>query len=91
MLLRWIGKQQMVHRRRGICELAAAHAFAIARNHPSAGGNKRALLFALHAIGGLNGIDFGAPEADAGAIIPPLAAGKLGEGLTRQIGDNFRE
>jgi hypothetical protein len=49
------------------------------------------VLFALHAIGGLNGIDFGGPEADAAAIIPPLAAGKLGEGLTPQIGDNFPE
>jgi death on curing protein len=79
----------MVLRQCGICELAAAHAFAIARNHPSVGGNKRPLLLALHAIVGLSGIDFDGPEADAAAIIRRSPPASLVRGLTRWIGDNF--
>jgi len=71
-------------------ELAAAYAFAIARNHPFVDGNKRTSLLALYTFLGVNGIDFDVPEADAAAMILSLAAGEADEfGLTRWIGDNW--
>ena len=71
-------------------ELAAAYAFAIARNHPFVDGNKRTSLLALYTFLGLNGIDFIVPEAEAAAIILALAAGEVSEeSLTRWIRDNW--
>ena len=71
-------------------ELAAAYAFAIARNHPFIDGNKRTSLLALYTFLGVNGIDFNVPEADAAAMILSLAAGEADEfGLTRWIRDNW--
>ena len=71
-------------------ELAAAYAFAIARNHPFIDGNKRTSLLALYTFLGVNGIDFNVPEADAAAIILSLAAGEVSEeSLTRWIRDNW--
>ena len=71
-------------------ELAAAYAFAIARNHPFIDGNKRASLLALYTFLGVNGIDFDVPEADAAAMILALAAGEVSEeSLTRWIRDNW--
>lgn len=71
-------------------ELAAAYAFAMARNHPFIDGNKRTWLLALYTFLGVNGIDFDVPEADAAAIILSLAAGEVGEeSLTRWIRDNW--
>jgi death on curing protein len=71
-------------------ELAAAYAFAIARNHPFVDGNKRTSLLALYTFLGVNGIDFDVPEADAAAMILSLASGEADEfGLTRWIRDNW--
>lgn len=71
-------------------ELAAAYAFAIARNHPFVDGNKRTSFLALYTFLGVNGIDFDVPEADAAAMILSLAAGEADEfGLTRWIRDNW--
>jgi len=71
-------------------ELAAAYAFAIARNHPFVDGNKRTSLLALYTFLGVNGIEFDVPEAEAAAMILSLAAGEVNEeGLTRWIGDNW--
>jgi death-on-curing protein len=71
-------------------ELAAAYAFAIARNHPFVDGNKRTSLLALYTFLGVNGFDFDVPEADAAAMILSLAAGEADEfGLTRWIRDNW--
>jgi death-on-curing protein len=71
-------------------ELAAACAFAIARNHPFVDGNKRTSLLALYTFLGVNGIDFNVLEADAAAMILSLAAGEVGEdSLTRWIRDNW--
>lgn len=71
-------------------ELAAAYAYAIAKNHPFVDGNKRTALLALYTFLGINGIDFVVPEADATAMILSLAAGEVGEeGLTRWIRDNW--
>lgn len=70
--------------------LAAAYAFAIARNHPFVDGNKPTSLLALYTFLGLNGIDFDVPEAEAAAMILALAAGEVDEdGLTRWIRDNW--
>ncbi len=71
-------------------ELAAAYAFAVARNHPFVDGNKRTSLLALYTFLGINGIDFSVPEAEAAAMILALAAGEVNEeGLTRWIRDNW--
>jgi death on curing protein len=71
-------------------ELAAAYAFAIARNHPFVDGNKRTSLLALYTFLGLNSIDFIVPEAEAAAIMLALAAGEVSEeSLTRWIRDNW--
>ena len=73
-----------------LAELAAAHAFGIARNHPFVDGNKRTSLLALYTFLGVNGVDFIVPEAEAAAIILSLAAGEVSEeGLTRWIRDNW--
>jgi death-on-curing protein len=71
-------------------ELAAAYAFAIARNHPFVDGNKRTSFLALYTFLGVNGVDFDVPEADAAAMILALAAGEADElGLIRWIRDNW--
>lgn len=74
----------------GLAELAAAYAFAIARNHPFVDGNKRTSLLALYTFLGVNGVDFDVPEAEAAAMILSLAAGEVAEeGLIRWIRDNW--
>lgn len=71
-------------------ELAAAYAYAIARNHPFADGNKRTSLLALYTFLGINEIDFVVPEASAAAMILSLAAGEVSEeSLARWIRDNW--
>jgi death-on-curing protein len=71
-------------------ELAAAYAYAIARNHPFVDGNKRTSLLALYTFLGINGIDFVVPEAMAAAMIMSLAAGEVSEeSLARWIRDNW--
>jgi death-on-curing protein len=71
-------------------ELAAAYAYAIARNHPFVDGNKRTSLLALYTFLGINRIDFVVPEAMAAAMILSLAAGEVSEeSLARWIRDNW--
>ena len=71
-------------------ELAAAYAYAIARNHPFVDGNKRTSLLALYTFLGINEIDFVVPEATAAAIILSLAASEVSEeSLARWIRDNW--
>ena len=83
-------KNKWAYENAGLPELAAAYAFAIARNHPFVDGNKRTSLLALYTFLGLNGFDFVVPEAEAAAIILALAAGEVSEeSLTRWIGDNW--
>jgi death-on-curing protein len=73
-------------------ELAAAYAYAIARNHPFADGNKRTSLLALYTFLGINEVDFVVPEAVAAAMILSLAAGEVSEeSLVRWIRDNWPE
>lgn len=70
--------------------LAAAYAFAIARNHPFVDGNKRAAFMCAIVFLRKNGIHFAPPEAEATEAIIGLAAGEIDEeGLARWIRDNW--
>lgn len=72
-------------------ELAAAYAYAIARNHPFVDGNKRAALLAMVVFLDLNGVDFDVPETEMAAMILALAAGEISEdGLARWIRDHLK-
>ncbi len=83
-------KNKWSYENAGLEELAAAYAFAIARNHPFIDGNKRTSLLALYTFLGVNGIEFNVPEAEAATMILALAAGEVNEeGLTRWIRDNW--
>lgn len=74
----------------GLADLAAAYAFAIAKNHPFVDGNKRTSLLALYTFLGVNDVDFIVPEAEAAAMILSLAAGEVSEeSLARWIRDNW--
>src|ERR1700744_6400333 len=82
-------KNRWAYEQAELAELAAAYAFAIARNHPFVDGNKRTLVLALYTLLGVNVIDFVVSEADAAAVILALAAGEVSEAsLTRWIRDN---
>ena len=71
-------------------ELAAAYAYAIAKNHPFVDGNKRTSLLALYTFLGVNGIDFIVAEEMAAAMIISLAAGEVSEeNLACWIRDNW--
>ncbi len=73
-----------------LAELAGAHAFGLAKNHPFVDGNKRVAFAAIIVFLGLNGVDFDVPPASATAMILDLAAGVVSEeGLTRWIRDNL--
>ena len=70
------------------CDLAAAYAYGIARNHPFADGNKRTaavagLLFLMQ-----NGVAFRIGEAELVVMVLALAAGELGE---EEVAQWFRE
>ena len=83
-------KNKWSYENAGLAELAAAYAFAIARNHPFIDGNKRTSLLALYTFLGVNGIEFNVPEAEAATMILALAAGEVSEeSLTRWIRDNW--
>lgn len=72
--------------------LAAAYAFAIARNHPFVDGNKRAAFASIIVFLGLNRIDFDVPPEAATAVILGMAAGEINEGgLARWIADSTPE
>ena len=61
------------------CELAAAYAFGIARNHPFVDGNKRTAWVAARLFLRLNGHDLAFSEPAAVAVVLALAAGDLSE------------
>lgn len=62
-----------------VCELAAAYAFGMARNHPFVDGNKRSAYATAIIFLELNGLVFTATEADAVIQTLALAAGALDE------------
>lgn len=70
--------------------MAAACAYAIARNHPFVDGNKRASLLSIVTFLGLNDVDFIADEAEAVVMILGLAAYEIEEeALARWLRDSW--
>ena len=69
--------------------LAAALCIGLVRNHPFIDGNKRVALLATYTFLMLNGLDLGADETDAAAIIESIADGSVDEAaLAAWIGDH---
>jgi death-on-curing protein len=73
---RWLHDEDV-----GIAQLAAACAFAIARNHPYVDGNKRVALVAMVAILDRNGSALTATNGEILQTILELAAGELTENV----------
>ena len=71
-----------------IAELAAAYAFAIARNHPFVDGNKRTAAVVSETFLALNGRSLAASDAELVVAFLALAAGELSE---EEMADWFRE
>jgi death-on-curing protein len=59
--------------------LAAAYAFGLVKNHPYRDGNKRIGFLAMVTFLGINGHEFGAPDADVVAEFLALADGSVSE------------
>lgn len=64
---------------RDVAALAAAYAFAIARDHPYHDGNKRIAFMAMAVFAELNGFELDAEEADVVDVMLRLASGDLEE------------
>ncbi len=62
-----------------LCDLAAAYAFGIARNHPFVDGNKRTAFLAAYIFLGMNGFALVADEVSAATAMLELAAGHATE------------
>jgi len=62
-----------------LCELAAAYAGGIVRNHPFVDGNKRTGFMTAFVFLARNGMRLVASEIDATHIVTALAAGELDE------------
>jgi death-on-curing protein len=70
-----------------VCDLAAAYAFGLARNHPFADGNKRTAFVVSVTFLILNGRDLTATEVAVVETFLKLAAGELPEA---ELADWFR-
>ncbi len=70
------------------CELAAAYAFGIARNHPFTDGNKRTAWVAARVFLYLNDVAITFDKEDAITTFLDLAAGELSE---EDLADWFRQ
>ncbi len=66
-------------KRPSLTRLAAAYAFALAKNHPFVDGNKRAALIVSFAFLDLNGLEVTAGQEDAYLMMDGLAAGRVDE------------
>lgn len=62
-----------------LCELAAAYAFGLARNHPFIDGNKRSAFVATELFLVINGWQLVASDADCVLIMLSLASGEIDE------------
>lgn len=72
-----------------ICNLAAAYAAGIARNHPFVDGNKRTAFLSAFVFLRINGVRMTASEAAATRFTLALAAGELDEiGYAAWLRDN---
>jgi death-on-curing protein len=67
------------YRSPSLCELAAAYAFGLIKNHPFVDGNKRIGFAVAVTFLEINGRKFGATEADAVIQTLALAAGEIEE------------
>ena len=73
-----------------MAELAAAHAFGLAKNHAFVDGNKRIAFLAMVAFLRKNDVQFAPDQAQATSMMMALAAGEVSEeSLARWIGDNW--
>jgi death-on-curing protein len=70
-----------------VCDLAAAYAFGLARNHPFADGNQQAPFVVSMTFLMLNGRDLTSSEIDVVETFLKLAAGELPE---TELADWFR-
>jgi len=71
-----------------VCDLAAAYAFGLARNHPFVDGNKRTAFVVSATFMLLNGRDPAATEIEVVETFFKLAAGEMQEG---DLANWFRE
>ncbi len=62
-----------------LCQLAAAYAYGIARNHPFVDGNKRTAFVVCMLFLRLNGIEIVATQEEKYKVFLALAAGELSE------------
>ena len=77
--------------RLSLCDLAAAYAFGLTRNHPFTDGNKRASALAIRAFLLLNGWLFNPAQDEMAIMIEELAAGNVEEKeLSEWIEENSR-
>jgi death-on-curing protein len=84
-------KNQAAYGEPDAAALAAAYAFALAKNHPFIDGNKRIALVALESFLMLNGFDLKADDGQATLVILSVAAGSFGEEeLTAWIRKNIQ-
>ena len=61
------------------CDLAAAYAAGIIRNHPFVDGNKRAGFMSAYVFMAENGLQLTAPEVEVVQIVTLLAASEIDE------------
>lgn len=62
-----------------VCDLAAAYAVGLAKNHPFVDGNKRTAYVAMELFLLLNGAELTADDGDATLTLVAVAAGDLDE------------
>ncbi len=62
-----------------VCELAAAYAFGLVKNHPFIDGNKRSAFVAAELFLALNGWQLAASDTDCVIAMLNLAAGEISE------------
>lgn len=61
------------------CDLAAAYAHGIAKNHPFVDGNKRVAFVVARVFLGINGVATDPPEAETVVMVEGLAAGRVAQ------------
>jgi len=71
--------QKQAYGEPGLCELAAAYLFGIARNHPFVDGNKRTALAAAYLFLYFNGLELLAGDEDLIQFVLMVAAGEIDE------------
>jgi death-on-curing protein len=72
-------RQLLAYGEPDICELAAAYASGIVRNHPFVDGNKRMAFVAAYVFLASNGLRLVATEVDAAQVVTLLAADEIDE------------